>query len=58
VRYFPVSVKYRFWETNCVKSHRLHDLLGAVVKGAHSRMRDDGHFLQLSLTILKFVTVM
>jgi len=41
-----------------VKSHRPPNLPGRLVKGAYSRMRDDGYFLQVSLTIFKYVTVM
>jgi hypothetical protein len=40
------------------KSHGPQDLMEMLVKRAHSRMRDEGHFLQLSLTIFKYVTVM
>lgn len=43
------SLRCRFRETICGKPHRPHDL---------PHVCDDDHFLQVSLTILKFVAVM
>jgi hypothetical protein len=41
-----------------VKSHPPNDLPGRIVKGDYSRMCDERYFLQVSLTIIRFVTVM